>query len=172
MPGLSCKFEASTEISAQLVLKILIQPLRIPCPPHLDGDAEARDEAEEHQAMEGQRKELVNIHARITAKDIRRFGYTDGCRRCSDLMNKVARPSKHGNNECRLRMYLLWQEVGGPKWEAVKHLVNPDEPVVDRTEPVEVAEVDHSRLGIAAPETPPGRPWDPMPADADLSSGR
>ena len=97
--------------------------------PHLDADAEDRAAAEDDQPMEGknQRKEVFHPRMKITATDLRRFGFTDGCRRCADLMNNVARSRKHHSDECRLRIYLSWKEIGDPRYERVKHLIEPED---------------------------------------------
>ena len=77
--------------------------------PHanLDDDQLAVDDAEadgEHVSEEIRLKRQVHI----TDRDLRVYGYTDGCSRCYDLSRKLKRTYKRNqhSDECRLRMYL------------------------------------------------------------------
>ena len=60
---------------------------------------------------------------RITKADLVRYGYTDGCPRCTDLRGG-AKDSTHNNPEdCRFRVYGEWEAHTDPKWILlVKHL--------------------------------------------------
>ena len=119
--------------------------------PHLEGDAEIRDVAEDDDALvRKDRKQVIDPQIRITARDHRLYGYTSGCTRCDDLKRNADKPHRHHNNECRLRMYLAWKEHGDVKWNAVKHIVEPD--VEER--PSDKATVDFKNFGAIAPETP------------------
>ena len=76
--------------------------------PHLDGDEEARVAAEDALPVEGRNPEDYSKEdvrqTRITARDLRIYGYTAECQRCNDLMNKSSKPVKHHTLECRLRV--------------------------------------------------------------------
>ena len=64
---------------------------------------------------------------RITLKDLREYGFTPNCPRCTDLQDGRYKSTRKHNNECRLRIYLAYQEHDHPKWQAVKHLFKSDE---------------------------------------------
>ena len=119
--------------------------------PHLEGDAEVRDDAEDADPLARKDgKPVVDPQIRVTARDHGLYGYTSGCKRCDDLQNGANRPHRHHSNESRLKMYLAWEEHGDVKWNAVKHIVEPD--VADPTSTK--ATVDFKSFGTAAPETP------------------
>ena len=78
--------------------------------PHLEGDAEIRDGAEDADPLARKdRKPVVDPQIRVTARDHRLYGYTSGCKRCDDLQAGADKPHRHHSNECRLRMYLAWK---------------------------------------------------------------
>ena len=94
-----------------------------------------------------------NSQIRITQRDIRLYGYTDGCRRCTDLMNNAVNPYRFHSDECRLRIYLEWKEHNDPKWNAVRHIVEPDSPAADPV-PVEMEAEDFAPRQSPAPSSP------------------
>ena len=59
---------------------------------------------------------------RITQIDLDRYGYSDGCPKCTDLRNGKKISSKPHNDQCRVRIYLHYKEDNHPKWRAVRHL--------------------------------------------------
>ena len=48
----------------------------------------------------------IDDKVRITLKDCKQFGFTDGCPTCLDLHAGAFRTSRNHSEECRLRMYL------------------------------------------------------------------
>ena len=82
--------------------------------PHLEGDAEIRDAAEsslpaEAEPLQGNERKARGPFSvkKITNRDLRQYGHTEGCRRCDDLVNDVLRPHRFHSDECRLKIYLL-----------------------------------------------------------------
>ena len=114
--------------------ELLVEEMR---EPHRGGDAVPVSRDSDHVAPppsphgNRQDKEEIKIdevgvktldaNIRITAKDLKDFGYTQGCPRCDDLIAKKRWPRNH-STECRLRIYCDFQRTNHPKWQAVKHL--------------------------------------------------
>jgi hypothetical protein len=81
--------------------------------PHIEGDAGERDRAEHslpaeaqararYESMEGIAGQRDHTYLKkITARDLRTYGYSDDCRRCADLMNNTVRPFKTHSEHCR-----------------------------------------------------------------------
>ena len=63
--------------------------------------------------------EVLKAQIRITAKDIRVYGFTPDCPRCTDLRAVKKLSNNHQSDECRLRMYLSWESNNDPKYMAV-----------------------------------------------------
>ena len=153
--------------------------------PHLDGDIEAREKAEVDVPMDNKapRKEKINPKMKITNRDLRLYGYTAGCERCESLLRNPDIQSwmhRHHSDECRLKMYLSWKEAEDPKWDAVKHLVEPDAVVTDEHQAVRdqgvtpresVVPSDFEVIGNAMPVTP-ARSTDAEDHDMPSDSGR
>ena len=58
----------------------------------------------------------IRRRIRITKADLVKYGYTDGCPRCSDLRGG-AKDSTHNHTEdCRFRVYGEWEAHNDPKW--------------------------------------------------------
>ena len=143
--------------------------------PHLDRDHDVQLDRDGEVEGDSRSRMDVRHQTRITARDLRMYGFTPGCPRCSDLRVRGHQgrrgpshnTSKEHSSECRLRMYLAWETNNDPKFERIKHIVDPVAPL----EPRANIELDHGfNSGAATPRgepaamTPPGRPWD-LPDD-------
>ena len=133
--------------------------------PHIDGDAELRDQADRDAPMEGKHsraKKSSDIRqAKITNRDLDLYGYTGSCPRCKDLIDKVANPNRNHSNECRFNIYMQWEKHKDPKYENVRHVFEGGGVASD--EPTEVIDND-IEIPAPAPATPIGRPWDSAPS--------
>ena len=63
---------------------------------------------------------------RITLKDLQDVVFTSRCPRCNDLERGRYASKRSHSDECRLRIYLSYQENDHPKWQAVKHIFTAD----------------------------------------------
>ena len=95
--------------------------------PHLPADADPIRKADEAEPA-SETKEVLRHQLRISAKDLRRYGHTDGCQRCADLQSGLPKVFKNHSDECRLRIYLQLKGNDPVRWNAIKHLIEPDEP--------------------------------------------
>ena len=93
---------------------------------HLEESAspQAHDDPADDEDVAIGPEEVVKLdrHLRITLKDLQTYGFTPGCPRCNDLQNGKYNSAKHHTNECRLRVYLAYQEHDHPKWKAETHV--------------------------------------------------
>ena len=62
----------------------------------------------------------VPRRVRITAKDLKKHGYTPGCPRCADLEYGKADSRKNHNDVCRARMYKKFEEEKNIKYVRVR----------------------------------------------------
>ena len=158
--------------------------------PHADRDAKERSEleGEDDDPMKAQRNV---IHGRITEKDLRKYGYSDNCPRCTDLQRGLRKTQRHHSDECRLRVYQAWKDAEDPKYLKVKHIIEPDVPkpesghvdldaaseeiVIDkhgirhhmgRAQAHDDFPGDATPVGEPVPLTPPDRPWSIPPPEA------
>ena len=92
--------------------------------PHANKDA---DLIVESAVPEGPNQDGLSLdgQVRITAKDLRTYGYTTGCPRCTDIQAGRLKTNRHHSAECRLRIYLHYGETEHPKWKRYKHLLEP-----------------------------------------------
>ena len=135
--------------------------------PHIDGDAELRDQADRDAPMEGKHsraKKSSDIRqAKITTRDLDLYGYTGSCKRCKDLLDRVAHPNRNHSNECRFNIYMQWEKHQDPKYENVRHVFEGGG--VASEEPTEVIANDIG-VPVPVPATPTGRPWDAAPSES------
>ena len=147
----------------------------------LDSEDMAAAEGEVDTGEDSQNAQLRR-QVPITDRDLRKYGFTDGCARCFDLKRGLKRSYKRYNHsdECRLRIYLAWKENGDQKYEKVKHTIEPDN-VDNAIGQVDLDELVHDRavldpddrpvraspdrdvptpVGTCVPLTPPQRSWD------------
>lgn len=111
-----CRVVEASRWSSAAVLKIKGTPSRL-CPvgvedisPHLeelerpaaDADEQLREQVDHESGPARQEK---GLDVRITDKDLRLYGYTDGCPKCEDLQKGNRKSFRHHNDECRLRLY-------------------------------------------------------------------
>ena len=92
--------------------------------PHANLDVADTGDAEAEGAQESE-EAILRRQVAITDRDLRLYGYTDGCSRCYDIQRGVKRTYKRyeHNEECRLRIYLSWKENGDRKYQKVKHIL-------------------------------------------------
>ena len=144
--------------------------------PHTEGDAEAREQAEsalpaEATASDERKARGPFTVKKITNRDLYNHGYTSGCRRCDDLMNGAVNPYRHHTDECRLRIYLSWRDSGDPKYESVRHIIEPE---TSPPAPVPV-DMDMEQMPPPTPEDSVGQapetPVAPRPPPTSTSSG-
>ena len=113
--------------------------------PHVDADDADR------RLVGTETSERAANSARITDRDLRRYGFHPGCPKC-DLLSqglKCTWEAKH-SDECRLRLYQAFKDHGDPKYKLVKEFLDSLE-VSDARRHQEVI-VD---LKNSAPATPP-----------------
>ena len=110
--------------------------------PHVDRDHEVRLDLEDKVERDPRRRQALKAQVRITAKDVRTYGCSPDCPRCTELRARRNQTNKEHPAECRLRMYLAWQSNDDPKYLTVKHLIETD--AVD-AEPGDVDLDDGSR---------------------------
>ena len=144
------------------------QPIESSSTPHLDGDADARAAADDGQ-MEGQPQRARGQdkdmrQAKITTRDLVRYGYTSGCRRCDDLIAQVPHPNRNHSNECRFNTYMSWQQASDPKYEAVRHLFEQGSAAPTAEDPLDTSNLEQP--GAVTPRATDDRPepsgrWDP-----------
>ena len=193
-----CRVVEQSRWSADAVLGVIGIPSRL-CPsgpedidaeveeledPHADKDAQQRADLEgEGDESMGARRNV--IHGRITEKDLRKYGYSERCPRCTDLQRGFRRTQKHHSEECRLRIYQSWKEADDPKYLKIRHLLEPeaetqepghvdleaaseDRVVIDkhgirhhipRDQPDDLFAESATPTGPAQPLTPLDRPW-------------
>ena len=96
--------------------------------PHLDADADSRQQADDAEPAVDSSKRQMEWQLRISAKDLRNYGFTDGCRRCADLQSQEPTRFRNHSDECRLRIYLEFKENDDHRWRGVKHLIEPEAP--------------------------------------------
>ena len=87
---------------------------------------EYQDGEDEDVVIGSEEASKLDKQLRITLKDLQDFGFTPRCPRCSDLKNGRYSSKKNHSDECRLHVYLAYQENDHPKWQAVKHLFTAD----------------------------------------------
>ena len=86
---------------------------------HVDRDHEVRLDLEDEVERDPRRCQALKAQIRITAKDVRTYGLTPDCPRCTDLRARRKQTNKEHSAECRLHMYLAWQSNDDPKYLAV-----------------------------------------------------
>ena len=172
-----CRVAEKSRWSSADVLKIVGTP-SLMCPagdedigpaveegpaPHAELDQEVREElaaeVEEDDVQMGKSKNQFS--GKITEKDLKRYGYTDGCQRCRDLQRGIRLPFKPHTDECRLRMYFEWEKADDPKYKKVKHILHPDAAAPDAAEP---GDLDLDALDLEAPPVVDAPPAPPTPA--------
>ena len=134
-----CRVVEQSRWSADSVLGVVGTPSRL-CPsgpedideaveeledPHTDKDARIRSELEGEQDDSMTARRNV-IHGRITEKDLRNYGFSEGCPRCNDLHRGFRRTQKHHSEACRLRIYQAWKDADDPKYLKIRHLIEPE----------------------------------------------
>ena len=145
--------------------------------PHIDGDSEARAAADDGRMegqppnARGQDKDLRQ--AKITNRDLIRYGYTGGCRRCDDLLAQVPHPNRNHSHACRFNIYMSWQEHNDPKYEAVRHIFEQGAaaPIVE--DPLDASNLAGSGIATPRGDVEPiasGR-WDPPSHGNPVSFG-
>ena len=67
------------------------------------------------------------LDVRITDRDLRLYGHTEGCPKCDDLTRGNKKTGRNHNQECRLRMYLSWKDNEDYKYTRVRHLLETDD---------------------------------------------
>ena len=77
--------------------------------------------------IEPRQAKILEKQLRITLQDLEQFGFSERCPRCNDLSHGRYGSKKNHTDQCRLRIYMHYQETNHPKWRAVKHLFEPDE---------------------------------------------
>ena len=81
--------------------------------PHQNGDS--IDEKMEESKLDESSVKTIDKQLRITLKDLQEFGFTDGCPRCEAMQAGEYRTKKLHSEECRLRLYLPYQQTNHPK---------------------------------------------------------
>ena len=123
--------------------------------PHLDADAADRELVD----VEGEeRKERAESEARITEKDLRKYGYHPGCPKCDESQGgKAGRKFKSHSPACRMRMYEAWRDDKSWKYKYVSHLFEDKAPdVVVGAEPIDLQrDSAAASIQIPMPEHPP-----------------
>ena len=114
--------------------------------PHVDRDFEELSVLDD-EAEDARRTEAMRSQVRITNRDLKLYGYTPGCPRSNDLKHGRSETHKEHSDECRLRMYSAWQTNEDPKFNAVRHTLEPDAPEDDPGH-VELDNPKHPRLPI------------------------
>ena len=106
----------------------------------------------------------MRSQVRIANRDLTLYGYTLGCPRCNDLEHGKSKTHKEHSDECRLRMYLAWQTNEDNKFNAVRHILEPDAP---KDDPRHFELDDGSHRRSQKPDrmeeqqsTPTARPWE------------
>ena len=89
-------------------------------------DPHANADQEDDAGLQDQEKKKLFRKLRLTQNDFKRFGYTEGCRRCRELQAGIRHQDssvRDHSDECRLRMYLAYKEHRHPKYEQIRHLI-------------------------------------------------
>ena len=122
--------------------------------PHamLDADLQVGDAVPE--ARDPKMQSNMDKQMRITMKDLETYGYTPGCTRCSDLQKKKHRTNKHHSVECRTRMYLCYEENHDPKFQAIRHLIEPNKSEETHIEKDELPVPSHEPAAAQSSDTP------------------
>ena len=182
-----CRVVEASRWSATAILNIKGTPSKL-CPigdedihadienaeqPHIDMAEAARQQVEAQLEEEKTEKDNLGNYdhrLKITDKDLRLYGFSDNCARCSDLQRGKRHPFRPHTDECKLRIYLSWKDHDSNRYKGVKHIIEPDA----RDEPaghVAIDELQHDRpviqgpsvptpTGPPVPLTPHGRPWE------------
>ena len=128
--------------------------------PHLNADQHHPDDSLKESFDQPEVRKL-DRQLRITQIDLDRFGYSDGCPKCSDLRAGKRNTTRLHNDQCRVRLYLHYKETDHPKWKAVQHLFEDHNAHPD----FESKQVDRE----GAPVTPPALvEVEPLPHDPDF----
>ena len=102
-------------------------------------------------------------------KDLEAYGYTPGFPRCSDLQKKKHRTNKHHTVESRTRMYLCYEENNDPKFQAIKHLIEPNKSEEIRVDKDKLPVPEHEPVAAQSSDAPcqNSRETEPNTQDAD-----
>ena len=134
--------------------------------------------------IDGENAKKLDKQLRITLRDLNDFGFSERCPRCSDLQEGRYSSKKNHSQECRLRIYLAYKENNHPKWNAVKHLLDPDDKFdaegVDREDAESIPKAQDGSNVLepeirnggdgGAPATPTGAPEIPEGVLEDLAA--
>ena len=108
----------------------------------------------------------------ITMKDLETYGYTPGCPRCSDLQKKMHRTNRHHYLECKTHMCQCYEESNDPKFQAIKHLIEPNKSEEIHADKDELPVPGHEPVAAQSPVAPCETSREPEPntqdADDDL----
>ena len=78
---------------------------------------------------------------RITLRDLNKYGFTEGCPRCTDLQAGKLRTNSHHSAQCRERVEAALQFEDAPKWRAWQSRNMPLAPAAVREGEVEPLDV-------------------------------
>ena len=95
--------------------------------PHADADESLRDQVDDEGKMPDTVDKEPGLDVRITDRDLRLYGHTEGCPKCDDLTRGNKKTGRNHSQECRLRMYLSWKENEDYKYTRVRHLLETDD---------------------------------------------
>ena len=84
------------------------------------------DDVDECIVIGSEKMQVMDRHNRITLKDLRHYGFSEGCPKFLDLQAGCYRTDRHHNDECRLRLYLAYKDATSAKWRRVRHLIDPE----------------------------------------------
>ena len=92
-----------------------------------------------------------------------------GCPKCGDLQKKKRRTSKHNSVECRKRMHLCYEENSDPKFQAIRHLIEPSKPEEVRVDQDELPVPGHHPAAAQSSDAPckNSRETEPNTQEAD-----
>ena len=83
--------------------------------PHVEMGAAVRAELGDEDDGGDDSKRVV-VHGRITNRDLKTYGFTEGCPRCRDIQRGFNKTKKHHAETCRLRIYQSWKDNGDKKY--------------------------------------------------------
>ena len=129
----------------------------------VDCDFEERSVLDD-EAEDAWRDSAMRSQVRITNRNLKLYGYTPGRPRCNDLKHGKSKTHTNHSDECRPRMYLTWQTNEDSKFNAVRHILEPDAPKDDPSH-VELDDGSHRRSQKPdrveeQPRTPRARSWE------------
>ena len=119
--GIPGKLTPQQSVDANAEVEELIDP-------HENAD-ETRghmDDVDECIVIGSEKMKVMDRQIRITLKDLRHYGFSEGCPRCLDLQAGCYRTDRHHNDPCRLRLYLAYKDANSAKWRRVRHLIDPE----------------------------------------------